>query len=150
MKRAYRLMLREDTSSRDQYARTPEELHKHLSEAWGPFDFDPCPVAPLFDGLSVSWRNNNYVNPPYNELRVWLDKAIREWNDGEKQVVFLMPIRIHTNYFLDTVMPLVESDRVQVYVLRGGVKFEGYKQRAPFGMIYLVFPSKSSKSISLE
>ena len=107
-------------------------------------------MAPLFDGLSVSWRNNNYVNPPYNELRLWLDKAIREWNDGEKQVVFLMPIRIHTNYFLDTVMPLVESDRVHVYVLRGGVKFEGYKQRAPFGMIYLVFPSKSSKSISLE
>jgi len=130
-----------DPKTRNQSARTPEDLLVNLEEEYGVFDFDPCPPEPDFDGLEREWGKNNFVNPPFNNLKKWLGKAVQEWNEGEKQIIFLMPIRVHTDYFIDTVIPLIESQKVKCFIIRGGVKFRGYKLRAPFGCMYLVFPS---------
>lgn len=123
---------------RNQFAQTPDELYQDLSETFGPFDFDPCPVDPTFDGLSVEWGAKNYVNPPFNNLRAWLTKAVEEWSKG-KEVVFLTPIRIHTKYFQELVLPLADQGNVQLYVLTNGVKFKGYKEKAPFGVMFVYF-----------
>lgn len=136
------IFFRRDPKSRDQFAQTPDSLLVHLEERFGKFDFDPCPVGPQFNGLEVEWGTRNYVNPPFDQLKSWLLKAIVEWRKG-KEVVFLMPIRIHTRYFLDHVQPLIESGQVAMYVLQGGVAFKGYAQRAPFGVMYLHFPRDS-------
>jgi len=130
---------RPDRTTRDQFAKTPPKLYDYLSRTYGPFDFDPCPPGPEFDGLRVEWGQRNYVNPPFRDLKNWLRKAICEWKKG-KLVVFLMPIRIHTEYFLDLVLPLIQAGRVEMVVIRGGVRFQDYKHRAPFGMMYLTFP----------
>lgn len=50
------------SSKTDQWA-TPKEFYKTLNEEFG-FDFDPCPINPTFDGLSVAWGKRNYMNPP--------------------------------------------------------------------------------------
>lgn len=136
---------REDSKSRDQFAQTPESLMKFFEEKYGVFTFDPCPVDPKFDGLSVEWGERNYVNPPFKNLKAWLEKSLVEWRKG-REIVFLMPVRIHTSYFLDLVQPLLERGEVDMYVLRGGVRFRGYQQRAPFGMMYLHFPAPSSNA----
>lgn len=136
---------KQDQVSRDQFAQTPESLMNYLESKFTKFDFDPCPVNPTFNGLEVEWGSNNYVNPPFNQLKPWLIKSIMEWRKG-KTIVFLMPIRIHTSYFLELIQPLIENGSVKMYVLKGGVKFKGYSQRAPFGVMYLHFPGNNSNS----
>jgi hypothetical protein len=139
------VFFKEKQESRDQFAQTPKSLLIKLEELYGKFDFDPCPVNPTFDGLTVEWGQNNYVNPPFKKMKPWLKKATEEWKKG-KQVIFLMPIRIHTKYFIETVYPLLKSGDVTMHVLEGGVTFENYKSRAPFGMMYLHFKSSSTSS----
>lgn len=146
-KRGTRTFFREDTSQRDQKARTPEELYEDLQAVYGKFDFDPCPSDPQFDGLSVEWGRNTYVNPPFKALKKWLMKALEEWKKGGKQIIFLMPIRIHTRYFLDNINPYIQENKIGLYIINKGVKFQGYTYRAPFGMMYLVFPPLSNPDL---
>lgn len=83
------------------YWLTPPELYQTLNEEFG-FDFDPCPY-PLpedFNGLSIEWRNSNYVNPPFGSVlhqgkisgpTAWAKKALSEYQQG-KTVVMVYPI----------------------------------------------------------
>lgn len=130
---------KKDRAARDQFAQTPASLLNALESRYGAFDFDPCPVNPTFDGLQIEWGQFNYVNPPFNNMKAWISKSICEWRKG-KGVILLMPIRIHTAYFLDLVVPLLTRDLVSIYIIRGGVKFQNYEHRAPFGMMFLHFP----------
>lgn len=131
---------------RDQFAQTPDDLIAQLEAEYGKFDFDPCPVNPQFDGLSVTWGKNNYVNPPFNNLKAWLEKAIHEWKLGGKQIVFLMPIRLHTKYFIDLIKPLLDESLVEVHILQGGLRFKNYANKTPFGLMLLIFPAIVYKS----
>lgn len=143
---------KKNMSDRDQFAQTPTSLLQAFEAEYGAFDFDPCPVNPTFDGLQIEWGTNNYVNPPFNNLKAWLAKSIVEWRKG-KSVVFLMPIRIHTAYFLDMILPLFQENLITMHIIRGGVKFQNYEHRAPFGMMFLHFPrgtSDQSPSIPLS
>lgn len=126
---------------RDQFAQTPEYLYNDLNHLFGPFDFDPCPVDPQFDGLSVEWGQNNYVNPPFKELKKWLLKSVEEWKKG-KQIIFLMPVRIHTKYFIENIYPLIETEQISMHIIKGGVQFKGYEKKMPGGMMFLRFPFK--------
>lgn len=139
MDRGVHIFWKAAQKDRDQFAQTPQEFMEWMERTYGKFDFDPCPANPDFDGLSCDWGNNNYVNPPYNNLKPWLNKAITEWRKG-KQVVFLMPNRIHSKYFLQAVHPWNYPGGIELYVIPGGIKFKDYKVRAPFGMIYLLMP----------
>lgn len=42
--------------------------------------FDPCPTAPQIDGLKIRWHRNTFCNPPYSQLDLWVDKAIKEYD----------------------------------------------------------------------
>ena len=45
---------------------TPPHIYKPLDCEFD-FNFDPCPLGCTeFDGLQVSWRERNFVNPPYS------------------------------------------------------------------------------------
>ena len=76
------------TSNKQDWA-TPDWLYDELSKEFN-FDFDPCPLNPTFDGLTIEWGNSNFVNPPYNKLKYWLKKGHEEYLKG-KVVVFLIP-----------------------------------------------------------
>lgn len=83
------------------YWLTPPELYAALDSEFH-FDFDPCPF-PLpegFDGLSRSWGQSSYVNPPFGSIMhfgkkkgmtAWVKKAIAENAEG-KRVVMVFPL----------------------------------------------------------
>ena len=60
---------------------TPDWLKKKIVERFGEY-FDPCPINPQFDGLSISWPRDQvcYVNPPYSrgKLSKWVKKCHSE------------------------------------------------------------------------
>lgn len=64
----------------DNYA-TPEWLKFPM--------FDPCPLNPEFDGLSIEWKEWNFVNPPYSNPLAWVKKAIDESKKGKHSVLLL-------------------------------------------------------------
>ena len=60
--------------------------------------FDPCPLCSLVDGLQIEWGKSNFVNPPYSQLKRWIEKSIKEHAKGRK-VVLLIPARTDTKAF---------------------------------------------------
>ena len=64
-------------SSTLQIGKTPYDFYLDLDHEFN-FDFDPCPENPKFNGLIVDWKKSNYVNPPYNNQKAWVEKAYNE------------------------------------------------------------------------
>lgn len=60
--------------------------------------FDPCPLNSQFDGLTIEWKEKNFVNPPYSKIKYFVDKSIMEHKKG-KEVILLIPARTDTKYF---------------------------------------------------
>ena len=76
--------------------KTPEFIYKQVKEKGY---FDPCPYKCVdFDGLAIDWKLVNFVNPPYSNLKSWIEKAISE-HRKRKQVVLLIPARTDTKAF---------------------------------------------------
>ena len=97
-------------SSVNQNARTPDWLLQKLTAAHFGSEqpFDPCPNDPQFDGLTVPWQPKTFVNPPFNQMAVWLTKAVEEGKRGN-HIVFLLPARISTKYFHKLLVPAAKS-----------------------------------------
>lgn len=59
----------------------------NVFEEW----YDPCPynTNPDFDGLSLSWKDKTFVNPPYSDPLPWVQKAIQEHRKGKRIVLLL-------------------------------------------------------------
>lgn len=97
-------------SSVCQTARTPAWLLSRLCDAHfqGRQPFDPCPPDYQVDGLTSEWDDENFVNPPFNALSTWVQKAVEQAAQG-KHVVLLMPARVSTNYFHQILWPAAQS-----------------------------------------
>lgn len=56
--------------------------------------FDPCPINPTFDGLSLdcNWTKKAFVNPPYSrgEIEKWTTKALYENHVNKTEIIFLI------------------------------------------------------------
>lgn len=59
---------------------------------------DPCPLRSETDGLTSEWGKDNFVNPPYSQLKAWIEKSIEEHKKG-KGVTLLIPARTDTRAF---------------------------------------------------
>lgn len=112
-------------SSLKQDWRTPAALYKELDKEFN-FNFDPCPSDPNFDGLNIDWKDRNFVNPPYKNIKDWIKKGYEEYKKG-KLVVFLIPARTDTSYFHIYIYPYAE-----LRFIRGRLKFNDQKGSAPF------------------
>lgn len=60
--------------------------------------YDPCPMNCQDDGLQIEWDESNFVNPPYSQLKRWIEKSILEHSKGKK-VILLIPARTDTKAF---------------------------------------------------
>lgn len=112
-------------SKKDQFAKTPQWLLKFYHKKFGKF-FDPCPANPKFDGLKIKWKTFNYVNPPYIDTSLWLEKA----HDEKRETLMLIPFRPHTKYF-----KVLDSMNHVCYINKQVITFENYDK--PFGIIPL-------------
>lgn len=131
---------------------SPPEFLQAIYSAFGPVDLDPCAhrLSPVVaqqrffedqgdDGLSDPWSGRLvYVNPPYSGVVDWLQRAHDEWAGGNVEtVICLLPVRIDSPLFQDTVKP-----KADVYFLRGRLKFgrEGGKpQPTPHSLMVVIF-----------
>lgn len=102
---------------------TPKEIYYHFCLNLG--YFDPCPLNATFDGLNIPWPKANFVNPPYSNLKLWVEKAISEMKKG-KSIVMLIPARTDTQAF-----KILYQANAQITFIIGRLKFSN-KNYAPF------------------
>jgi hypothetical protein len=106
---------------------TPKYLYDELNKEFN-FDFDPCPLNSSFDGLSIDWKNSNYVNPPYSfPLKdKFIEKAYNEWKKG-KTIVLLIPSTTDTISFHKYIY-----GQAEIRFIKGRVKFRGYNTKGEY------------------
>lgn len=113
-------MKRKTRDGSDEYDHwgTPKSVYDALDAEFH-FDFDPCPLHALFDGLVVPWGKSNFVNPPYNrrDKPLFILKAYDEWLRGNT-CVLLIPTATSTKQFHELILPNAE-----VRFVPGRIKF---------------------------
>jgi len=93
---------------------TPNEVYDFIDDEWcvknvkSRLMFDPCPINPNFDGLTISWQDWNYVNPPYGDgkkdeggntlLARFVYKALTEYRHGHSSIM-LLPSKTDQEWF---------------------------------------------------
>lgn len=90
---------------------TPDKIYKLIEEKWGVSKeelFDPCPENPKFDGLDISWKRFNYVNPPYPRLGEFVEKAERETAVGNTTFL-LLPAKTDQDWFHEHIIPRINE-----------------------------------------
>lgn len=132
------------SSNKDDWA-TPPELFNNLNRAFN-FDIDVCATyhntkcekyyTPEIDGLKQPWHNHKtcWCNPPYSQVKEWLEKA---WIEAQKgaTTVCLIAARPDTRYWHDIVFLHAKA----VCFIRGRIRFVGAKYPAPFPSALVVF-----------
>lgn len=93
--------------SSDDWA-TPTYFYDRLNNLYH-FNFDPCPFhhdTTEWDGLNISWKRRNFINPPYDlKLKsLFIEKAIEE-SKKSKLCVCLLPVSTSTKLFHQLIMP---------------------------------------------
>jgi len=111
--------------------RTPKSVYDALDKEFG-FDFDPCPMGGVWDGLAIEWGNSTFCNPPYSQIAKWIKKGYEEAERG-KTVVFLIPSRTDTRWWHDYCM------KGQIRFIKGRLKFGDAKNNAPFPSCVVIF-----------
>lgn len=124
-------------SKDNQSAMTPASALALLSSLFwkGRAAFDPCPASPTFDGLAVPWKRINFVNPPYESVSRWVEKAISESTAKKNTSVFLVPFRTKSRYTHEIVM----QHATQIIVWMNRFKFVGYDNPIPATIATYVF-----------
>lgn len=125
---------------------TPQAFYDLLNAEFN-FTLDPCATAEnakctayltkKMDGLLCGWNANNtvFVNPPYGNIKAWVQKCYEEAQKGAT-VVLLIPSRTDTRYWHKWIMRAAE-----VRFVKGRFKFGGSKNSAPFPSAVAVFRS---------
>lgn len=103
---------------------TPKVFYDELDSRFKFDNFDPCPPncdLSKFNGLTVSWAQTNFVNPPYSRLikEAFIDKAYCESLAG-KTSVLLLPVSTSTKIFHELILL-----KAKVEFVKGRLKFEG-------------------------
>lgn len=106
---------------------TPKYIYDPLNNEFH-FDFDPCPLNSTFDGLSISWGERNFINPPYSRKlkEKFIKKAYEESKKG-KLCVMLLPVSTSTNIFHDIIKPNAE-----IRFIRGRIRFKGVNTKGEY------------------
>jgi phage N-6-adenine-methyltransferase len=103
--------------------------------------------------LTRSWSGERvWCNPPYSNIRPWIEKAWHEWSWRETSpdlIVMLLPAnRTEQAWWQDRVEPLLRNrhDKFHVEFLRGRLRFIAHdadeikpNERPPFGCCLLIW-----------
>lgn len=107
---------------------TPDRVYDMILETWGiekNMMFDPCPVDGT-DGLVISWKDFNFVNPPYTLLKEFVAKALDESSYGNRTVM-LLPAKTDQAWFHDLVY---NHKGIEIKWIKGRLKFKNNKWSA--------------------
>jgi len=116
---------------------TPGDYYTRLNAEYQ-FTDDPCPMGAT-DGLERAWGKRCFVNPPYSNIKGFLNKARLELESGNSElIVFLVPARTDTKWFHEIAL-IMNPD---IRFIKGRLKFGGAKNSAPFPSMLLIFKGK--------
>ena len=73
----------------------------------------------------------------FKDLKIWVKKAYEE-SLKDKICVMLLPVRTDTKIFHDVILPYAD----QIRFIKGRLKFEQYKNSAPFPSMIVIFKKK--------
>ncbi len=83
------------TTGSDDWA-TPSTIYNQIIK-WG--WFDPCPLGGK-GGLECDWQERTYINPPYSQLKKWVNYGIVQYERYPfSQQLWLIPARTDTKAF---------------------------------------------------
>lgn len=108
---------------------TPTWLVRQLSEQFGPFDCDPCPLhcdRGQWDALKAPrWGKCNWVNPPYSNIEAFIVKALEQRDKHGAKSVFLVPLRPTSLYW----RKYVWNEASTIGICQDRVRFAGFKRK---------------------
>jgi hypothetical protein len=113
---------------------TPRRVWEMIESTWGhkKTDFyDPCPLNPQQDGLTLPWTKLNFVNPPYGQrtnplLMLFVVKAHYETRWEKNETILLLPAKTDQDWFHDYIL----EPGYEILWIRKRLKFEGEKSGA--------------------
>lgn len=110
---------------------TPPYFYEQLNAVYN-FNFDPCPLQhdiSKWDGLQVSWKKRNFINPPYDlKLKTaFIEKAIAE-SKKSKLCVCLLPVSTSTDLFHNLILPNADG----IIFLKRRVTFIGVNSKGQY------------------
>ncbi len=122
---------------------TPKYLLKLLEDEFGKFDYDPCPLkSDDKTSLLTDWNGNVFCNPPYSNVKEFLNKAPLEIKKGNvKQAIFLIIPRTSTKYWEEYVMGYAD----EIHFINKRLKFGNSKSNAPFPSVIIKFTNVKKK-----
>ena len=90
--------------------------------------FDPCPLnydgVWIHNGLKITWKRWNFVNPPYSKLKEFVNKALDEKYEGHFSIL-LLPSKTDQFWFHE-----IWRHAKRHYFFKGRLKFKGAKYHA--------------------
>lgn len=138
--------------------RTPPDLLAECMALAGveAFDLDVAAndenaVAPKWytlddDGVTCAWFGRVWCNPPYSDIRRWVQKADEKHADCELIAMLLPANRTEQSWWQDYIEPWQRINTLDVYFLRGRRRFDrpGWTaptkgDRPPFGLCLVVW-----------
>lgn len=126
----------------NQFALTPDDLFAQLNNLCR-FDFDPCPSNPPFDAFHTDWGFSNFVNPPYNKITEWIDRAMEMASRG-KSSLMLLPARLESAYFYKKVLCF------PTLLLHKRIHFPPFKRKAPFASVLVPITPLTIQSLDFS
>ena len=114
---------------------TPLDFYLKLDKEFK-FSFDPCPLrSKSKTALLRDWKGNVFCNPPYSNIKYFLEKGINEIKrKNAKVVVYLIPARTDTAWFHDLVY-----NKAEIRFIKGRLKFGDSKHSAPFPSMLVIY-----------
>jgi phage N-6-adenine-methyltransferase len=100
------------------------------------------------DGLAQSWAGEVvWCNPPYSNIRPWIEKAWLESNRARGIVMLLPANRTEQGWWQELIEPFRDRDwRLRTEFIRGRQRFiqagrdgVGPNERPPFGVVLLIW-----------
>lgn len=127
---------------------TPDNVLDDIRAEFGSF-FDPCPFMgkgklPEFDALKeeeLSWQEFNFVNPPYDDIGPWTERAYNEMVKRNYSTLVLVPARTGSAYWRDTVW----NKCTELRFVTGKIIFKGYNHPSPHQLCCIIYRSEPER-----
>ena len=119
---------------------TPDDIYQYfMSQGF----VDPCPLHSEHDNLQKDFGCIDlFINPPYSDIKSWVDYAINHADINQADVVLLIPSRTDTKYFHKLL-----DHGVDLQFIKGRLKFGNSKNSAPFPSVLIRVTPITSRAI---
>ena len=109
---------------------TPQDMYKQYIDILG--YYDPCPLFSDDTDITQYASIKQFINPPYSNIKAWVDYAIGCHIRYQEDIVLLVPSRTDTKWFHDLL-----DYGVDLEFIKGRLKFGNQKGSAPFPSVLI-------------